>query len=327
MVPVRKALASRCAQSLGARSRVMGVLASTDWERSVSAIFSAEIRFNRGDWAKLIDKASRRAPSNAASPVEFAKSPMSSVSLSVSLTLSPGYQRAPATAKRRSSPARKSLVFMKAFRSGDLLAPERARVRSRILRAKAEEMPGGQRRTEDGHVRHGGPSAPGLVPKPGRGKRPNLVNRRREHYERAGKVIEGRHGQGVVFLRDALPEHHINGKAERARHGDGIALDRQRVHGYPILGGEHGNARERDQHADNLVCPGAFEAQKDRQEEDVDRPETHNHGGVADWRKIQANREAHLVDRHAKEAKVKESPEVAEGEPSAAKIGCFGKGT
>src|SRR2546429_1639958 len=85
MVPVRKALASRCAQSLGARSRVMGVLASTDWERSVSAIFSAEIRFNRGDWAKLIDKASRRAPSNAASPVEFAKSPMSSVSLSVSL--------------------------------------------------------------------------------------------------------------------------------------------------------------------------------------------------------------------------------------------------
>jgi len=146
MVPVRKALASRCAQSLGARSRVMGVLASTDWERSVSATFSAEIRFNRGDWAKLIDKASRRAPSNAASPVEFAKSPMSSVSLSVSLTLSPGYQRAPATAKRRSSPARKSLVFMKAFRSGDLLAPERARVRSRILRAKAQEMPGGPRR-------------------------------------------------------------------------------------------------------------------------------------------------------------------------------------
>src|SRR6266576_2270271 len=92
MVPVRKALASRCAQSLGARSRVR------------------------------------------------------SVSLSVSLTLSPGYQRAPATAKRRSSPARKSLVFMKAFRSGDLLAPERARVRSRILRAKAQEMPGGPRR-------------------------------------------------------------------------------------------------------------------------------------------------------------------------------------
>jgi len=40
---------------------------------------------------------------------------------------------------------------------------------------------------------------------------------------------------------------------------------------------------------------------------------------------MQANREAHLIHRHAEEAKVKGSPDVAEGQPLAAKIRRFGK--
>src|SRR5438270_347113 len=60
-----------------------------------------------------MDKASRSDRSKTASPVEFVKSPMRSVSLSVSLTVSLEYQKAPAASGMRSNPATKGLVFTK----------------------------------------------------------------------------------------------------------------------------------------------------------------------------------------------------------------------
>ena len=60
-----------------------------------------------------MDKASLGDPSKTASPVGFAKSPMRSVSLSVSLTVSLEYQKAPAASGMGSNPAAKSLVFTK----------------------------------------------------------------------------------------------------------------------------------------------------------------------------------------------------------------------
>ena len=110
-------MAPSCRQSLAARSPVMGVPVGIDRERIVSVTFSDEMRFSSGDWARLMDNASRRDPSNTGSPVEFTKPPRRRVSLSVSLTVLPEYQKAPDTIGMSNNPASKSLVLTDTFRA------------------------------------------------------------------------------------------------------------------------------------------------------------------------------------------------------------------
>jgi recombinational DNA repair protein RecT len=80
-----------------------------------------------------------------------------------------------------------------------------------------------------------------------------------------------------------------------------------------------------DGHANGFPPRGDFQPQQYREDQRVDGPHADDDGRMADRSVVQANRETHLIHSDAKEAQVKEDPEIAQRKPFAAGLSRFGK--
>src|SRR5215472_4667600 len=154
---------------------------------------------------------------------------------------------------------------------------------------------------------------------------PGFTNRQRKHHERPGEMREGGHRQSVVPSRHALSKDAVHSKPEGACHGNRVAFDGCRMRGNAVFGYEHNHSGKSDQHSNDLMSSRSLKPEKNRKHQNVDGTQADDHRGMADAREMQANREAHLIDRHAKETKVNKNPEIPRYEPTAPKFGRFRK--
>src|SRR5205807_3308415 len=167
--------------------------------------------------------------------------------------------------------------------------------------------------------------APRLLPMPCRIECPAFMKRQRKHNQRAGKMSKSGHRQSVVLSRNTFSKDPVNGKAQGTRHRNRVAFDGCRMRGNAVFGSEHSDSRKCAEHSNGLMSSGPLKPEKNRQHENVDRAQTDDHRGMAYAGEMQANREAHLIYRHAKETKVNKGPEIACNEASPPQFGRFHK--
>ena len=77
--------------------------------------------------------------------------------------------------------------------------------------------------------------------------------------------------------------------------------------------GEDGHAGKRDGHAEGLAPGELFEAEKYGEDEGVDGPHAEDDGRVGYAGVTQADREAHLIQRHTKEPEIRECEKIVRG--------------